>query len=182
MVFSSLHVQAGQHGAQPQVALLEIGHRCHDLLVGGMTAGLLQLHCQVSQLLGMGSVVTHHIFHQRNQFVHRRMGVIMFVTVLMQVIVAVRMLMGVGMFVVMFMSVSVTVVGVLVRMCVGVLVVMFATGDMVVIDVHGIISFTALHLLLLQTDWLLGLEWADGSFLLRGIHNRAYPGSRLFPV
>ena len=68
----------------------------------------------------------------------------MFVTVLMQVIVAVRMLMGVGMFVVMFMSV--TVVGVLVRMCVGVLVVMFATGDMVVIDVHGIISFNVMQI------------------------------------
>jgi hypothetical protein len=110
------------------------------------------------------------------------MGVIMFVTVRMQVIVAVRMLMGVGMFVVMFMSVGVTVVGVLVRMCVGVLMVVLATIEMVVIDVHGIISFTALHLLLLQTDWLLGLGWASGSSSLRGIHIRAYPGSRLFPV
>ena len=107
---------------------------------------------------------------------------VVLMTMLMQVIVAVRMLMGVGMFVVMFMSVGVTVVGVLMGMCVGVLVVMLATGDMVVIDVHGIISFTALHLLLLQTDWLLGSEWASGSFLLRGIHIRAYPGSRLFPV
>lgn len=41
---------------------------------------------------------------------------------------------------------SVTVVGVLVRMCVGVLVVMFATGDMVVIDVHGIISFNVMQI------------------------------------
>ena len=64
---------------------------------------------------------------------------IMFMTVLMQMIVVVRMLVGVGMFVLVFMGVDMTVVGVLVRMNMGVLVIMLATGDMVVIDVHGII-------------------------------------------
>ena len=99
-----------------------------------------------------------------------------------EVVVLMGMAMVVGMGMAMLMAVGMPVVGVLVGMRVGVLVVMLATGDMVVIDVHGIISFTALHLLLLQTDWLLGSEWADGSSSLRGIHIRAYPGSRLFPV
>ena len=52
-----------------------------------------------------------------------------------------RMLVGVGVFVLMFVGVSMTVVGMLMGMCVGVLVVMLATGDMIVIDVHNGISF-----------------------------------------
>ena len=126
------------------VALLKAGNGIHNFMVSCVASGFVQLHGQFRQLLGMGGILAYHIFHQCNQFIHRGMGVIMFVTVLMQVIVAVRMLMGVGMFVVMFMSV--TVVGVLVRMCVGVLVVMFATGDMVVIDVHDIISFNVMQI------------------------------------
>ena len=160
-------------------------HIDHDHIAGGEHNHQhthAHSHCQFRQLLGMGSVVANHVLHQRKKLIHRSVAVVVLMTMLMQVIVAVRMLMGVGMFVVMFMGVSMPIVGVLVRMRVGVLVVMLATGDMIVVDVHGIISFTALHLLLLQTDWLLGLGWADGSFLLRGIHIRAYPGSRLFPV
>ena len=143
-----------QNFCQHFVALLKAGNGIHNLMVSCVASGFVQLHGQFRQFLGMGGIVAHHIFHQRNQFVHRGMGVIMLVTVLMQVIVAVRMLMGVGMFVVMFMSVSVTVVG----MCVGVLVVMLSTGDVVVIDVHNGFSFILLHLLLLRTDWLLGWE------------------------
>lgn len=163
-----------QNFYQHFVAILKAGNGIHNLMVSCVASGFVQLHGQFRQLFGMSSVVAYHIFHQCNQFIHRRVAVMVLVTMLMQMIVAVRMLMGVGMFVVMFMSVGVAVVGMLVRMCVGVLVVMFATGDMVVINVHGIISFTALHLLLLQTDWLLGSGWANGSFLLRGMLSRYF--------
>ena len=91
-----------QNFCQHFVALLKVGNGIHNLMVSCVASGFVQLHGQFRQLLGMGSIVAHHIFHQRNQFVHRRMGMIMFMTVLMQVIVAVRMLMGVGMFVVVF--------------------------------------------------------------------------------
>lgn len=133
-----------QNFCQHFVALLKAGNGIHNLMVSCVASGFVQLHGQFRQLLGMGGIVAYHIFHQCNQFIHRRVAVMVLVTMLMQMIVAVRMLMGVGMFVVMFMSV--TVVGVLVRMCVGVLVVMFATGDMVVIDVHGIISFNVMQI------------------------------------
>lgn len=89
-----------QNFCQHFVALLKAGNGIHNLMVSCVASGFVQLHGQFRQLLGMGGIVAYHIFHQCNQFIHRGMGVIMFVTVLMQVIVAVRMLMGVGMFVV----------------------------------------------------------------------------------
>ena len=52
-------LHAAEHHAQTHIALLEIGHGGHDLLKGGVIAGLVQLGSQIRQLLGMGGVVTH---------------------------------------------------------------------------------------------------------------------------
>ena len=65
-----LDLQAGQHGSQAQIALLEVGNSGHDLLVGYGLTGLLQLLSQCGQLIGMGGVVAHHVLHQCSQLFH----------------------------------------------------------------------------------------------------------------
>lgn len=111
-----LHIHAAEHNAQAHIALFEIGHGSHDLLIGHMVADFLQLICQIGQLLGVGGVVTDHVFHQRHQLFHGgvlTLGgaavavtaavVIVGMVVVMMVMMIVRMLVGVimGMIVMM---------------------------------------------------------------------------------
>lgn len=110
-------------------------------MIGSMASGFIQLHSQISQFLCVGSIVTHHIFHQCHQFFHRGMGMLVSIAVLVQIIVTVRMLMRVGMFMMVFVGMGMTVMSVLMGMYVGVLMVVLATGDMVVINVNGYFSF-----------------------------------------
>ena len=84
-----------QNFCQYLVAFFKAGNGIHNLMVRRMASGLIQLHSQVSQFLGMGSIVTNHILHQRNQFFHRGVGMVMGMAVLVQMIVTVRMLMRV---------------------------------------------------------------------------------------
>lgn len=112
------------------VALFKVLNSCHDLFIGGILAGSLQLLSQLSQLSSMGRIVIHHIAHQRVELRHGcTMGMLMVMMVLVVVVVMlvgmpllVEMLMGMGMLVivlmavVMLMGVSVTVVGVLMGM------------------------------------------------------------------
>ena len=155
MGLPSLHIQAGQHGAEPQVTLLEIGNRRHDLLIGNMAAGLLQLHCQIRQFLGVGSVVAHHVFHQSQQLLHGRMlaggmavaavtlavmAVVMGMALAVEMVVVMGMDMVMGMLVGMLMGVGMTVMGMLMGMGMAVLMVMSA-AKMIVVNMHMHRSF-----------------------------------------
>ena len=98
-----------QNFRQHFVALLKAGNGIHNLMVSCVASGFIQLHSQISQLLGMGSVVIYHILHQRHQLLHG--GVLALagaavamtlaaVAVVMGVTLAVKMLvvMGMGVF------------------------------------------------------------------------------------
>ena len=150
----SLLAQAGQNHAQAHIALLKVGHGGHDLLVSGVAAGLLQLHCQIRQFLGMGGIVAHHVLHQSHQLFHGGMlallaagaalvaalvGMGVLGAMVMEMIMGVGMRMIVGMGMGMLVGVSNTVVGVLMGM--GMLVVMGMTADMIVMQMHGWFSF-----------------------------------------
>ena len=152
----SLSFQTVEDNAQAHIALLKIGHGCHDLLVSSVGASLLQLDGQVSQFLGMGSIVAHHVLHQSHQFLHggmlaggtaaaaatgTAMGVfvvmmIMVMIVMMVVTVVVKMLVGVGMFMVMGMSMNM-----LVRMGMTVMSMLMGMGMIVIVMMHSGFSF-----------------------------------------
>ena len=154
MGLPSLHIQAGQHGAEPQVTLLEIGNRRHDLLIGNMAAGLLQLHCQIRQFLGVGSVVAHHVFHQSQQLLHGRMlaggmamvaaagaivAVVMGVALGMEVVMLMRMSVVVAVSMGMLVAVGMTIVGMFVGMLVlvGMAMVMMLMEMMIVHSINS---------------------------------------------
>ena len=164
-------LQAVQHDGQAHVALLEVGHSGHDLLVSGVAACLLQLACQISKLTGVGGVVAHHILHQSQQLVHGGvltvgaaavavaaavmvvmvvmmvMAVVMIVVMMMLVAVIVQVVVGVGMLVimavgvVMIVGVGVAVMGVLVGMGMSMLMIVAAAAEMIFVNMHGKFSF-----------------------------------------
>ena len=158
MIGSSL-LQAVQDDGQAHIALLEVGHSGHDLLVSGVAACLLQLAGQVGQFTGVGSVVAHHVLHQSQQLVHGgvlavgaaavavaaaamvMMVVMMVMAVIVQVVVGVGMLviMAVGMAVIV--GVGVAVMGVLVGMGMSMLMIVAAAAEMIFVDMHGKFSF-----------------------------------------
>ena len=129
-----------QHFSQHIVALIEAGNCIHNLVVRSVATSLIQLYSQISQFLGMGSIVANHVLHQRQELVHRGVAVMMLVTMLMQMIVVVGMLVRMSVLMMMLVGMGMTVVGVLMGMCVGMLMAVFATADMIVIDVHSIFS------------------------------------------
>ena len=124
-----------QNLCQHFVTLLKASNGIHNLMVCCVISGFVQLVSQLCQFLGMGGIMADHILHQCHQFFHRGMGVVMCVTVLMQMIVVMGVLVRMGMFVLVLVGVSMTVMGMLVGMGMGMLVVMVATGDMIVINV-----------------------------------------------
>ena len=164
-------LQAVQHDGQAHVALLEVGHSGHDLLVSGMAACLLQLAGQIGQFTGVGGVVAHHVLHQSQQLVHGGvlavgaaavavtaavmvmmvvmmvMAVVMIVVMMMLVAVIVQVVMGVGMLVimavgvVMIVGVGVAVMGVLVGMGMSMLMIVAAAAEMIFVNMHGKFSF-----------------------------------------
>ena len=152
-------LQAVQNDGQTHVALLEVGHSGHDLLVSGVAACLLQLACQISQFTGVGGVVAHHVLHQSQQLVHGGVlavgaatlavaaAVMVVVVMMMLVAVVVQVVVGVGMLVivavgvVMIVGVGVAVMGVLVGMSVGMLMIVAAAAEMIFVDMHGKFSF-----------------------------------------
>ena len=66
----SLLLQAGQHGAQAQIALFIVADSGQHLLIGGIAAHFLQLLCKTCQFVCVGGVVICHIGHQRQQLIH----------------------------------------------------------------------------------------------------------------
>ena len=76
-----------QNLSQHTVALVEAGNGIHDLMVGSMATGFVQLHRQIGQLPGMGSVMTDHVLHQRHQLFHGSMGVLMVMMFLIMMVV-----------------------------------------------------------------------------------------------
>ena len=143
MESSLLYIQACQNGGQAHIALFEIGNSGHDLLIGGVAAGLLQLNGQVGQLLGMGGVVAHHVLHQSNQLLHggvlalalaaaaaagTAVGMGVLVALVMEMLVGVGMCVIVVMLMGMLVGVGNTVMGVLMGMGVAVLVVVSAAN------------------------------------------------------
>ena len=162
MVDSLLYIQTCQHGRQAQIALLKIGHRRHNLLIGRVAASLLQLNRQIGQLLGVGGIVTHHILHQRGQFLHRRVlaggvamgtaaATVMAVVMVMTLAVEMVMLMGVGMVVAvgmtMLVGMSLPIVGMLVRMGMAVLMVVSA-AKLIVMNMHLHRSFAFFYIII----------------------------------
>ena len=151
-------LQAVQHDGQTHIALLEVGHSGHDLLVSGVAACLLQLACQISKLTGVGSVVAHHVLHQSQQLVHGGVlavgaaavavaAAVMIVVMMMLVAVVMQVVMGVGMLVAVAVGVAVlvgmgmAVVGVLVGMSMGMLMIVAAAAEMIFVNMHGKFSF-----------------------------------------
>ena len=164
-------LQAVQDDGQAHVALLEVGHSGHDLLVSGVAACLLQLACQISQLSCVSGVVADHVLHQSQQLVHGGvlavgaaavavaaavmvvmvvmmvMAVVMIVVMMMLVTVVVQVLVGVGMLVIMAVGVAVivgmgvAVMGVLMGMSVGMLMIVAAAAEMIFVNMHGKFSF-----------------------------------------
>ena len=165
-----MDVQAGQDGGQTQVALLKIGNSSHDLLVSHVAACLVQLHSQLSQLVGVGGVVANHVLHQSQQLVHggvlavgaaavavaaalvvmvvmMLMAVVMIVVMMMLVTVVVQVVVGVGMLVIVAVGVAVivgmgvAVMGVLVGMGMSMLMIVAAAAEMIFVNMHGKFSF-----------------------------------------
>ena len=121
-----------------------------------MGAGLLQLHSQISQFLGMGGVVTDHVLHQSHQFFQGRvltggaaaaaatgaaMGMlvvvmVMVMIVMMVVIMVMEMIVGMGMFMVMGMGMNM-----LVRMGMTVMSMLMGMGMIVIVMMHSGFSF-----------------------------------------
>ena len=152
MAISLLHIQAGKNHAQPHIALFKIGNSGHNLFKSGMVTGLIQLGGQICQFLGMGSIVSRHILHQRYQFLHGSMRalrtaagavVVTFVGMSMGSSLGMEMimLMGMGMVMLVGMRMGVgmgnTVVGMLMGM--GMLVVVAVAADMIVMLMHSYI-------------------------------------------
>lgn len=125
-----------------------------------MTAGLLQLNSQISQLPGVGGIVTYHIFHQGNQLLHGSvltgrtagsavMGTVVVVMLVgvhravgMDMLMSVRMVMGMGMLVGVFVGMSRSIgVGMLMDMLMGMGMGVLAAGYMIVIKMHDNRSF-----------------------------------------
>ena len=136
-------LQAVQHDGQTHVALLEVGHSGHDLLVSGVAACLLQLACQISKLTGVGGVVAHHVLHQSQQLVHGGVLAVgaaaVAVAAAVMVVMVVMMVMAVVMIVVMMMLVAV--MGVLVGMGMSMLMIVAAAAEMIFVNMHGKFSF-----------------------------------------
>ena len=126
MISSLLLFHGSQHHAQTHVALLKVGHGSHDLFVSGIAAELLQLGSQISQFLGMGSVVANHILHQSHQLFHGGMltlgsaalagtgaamiVIMVMIVVVMMVVIVIVMMVAMLMIVVMVMMVVMFVV------------------------------------------------------------------------
>ena len=155
-IINLLYVQTAQDNAQAHIALFKVGNSGHDLLISGVAADLLQLGGQIGQFLGMGSIVTHHVLHQGHQLFHggvlalalaaaaaaaAAVGVGVFMAMLVQMVMVMGMFVIVRMLMGMLMGMGDTVVGVF--MGVGMLVVMVVTAaeNMIVMDVHGRVSF-----------------------------------------
>ena len=164
-------LQAVQDNGQTHVALLEVGHSGHDLLVSGVAACLLQLAGQIGQFTGVGSVVANHVLHQSQQLVHGGvlavgaaavavaaavmvvmvvmmvMAVVMIVVMMMLVTVVVQVVVGVGMLVIVavgmavIVGMGVAVMGVLVGMGMSMLMVVAAAAEMIFVNMHGKFSF-----------------------------------------
>ena len=153
-------LQAVQNDGQAHVALLEVGHSGHDLLVSGMAACLLQLAGQIGQFTGVGGVVANHVLHQSQQLVHGGVlavgaaavavaAAVMVVMVVMMMLVAVvvQVVVGVGMLVIVAVGVAVivgmgvAVMGMLVGMGMSMLMVVAAAAEMIFVDMHGKFSF-----------------------------------------
>ena len=140
-VMQSFHTQVVQNFSQHTVTLFKAGDGIHNLMIGHMAANLIQLVSQLCQFFCMGSIVTSHILHQRQKFVHGSMAVMMLVAVLMQMIVGMRMFMRMRMLMVVCMGMGMAVM----RMFVGVFVlVRMAMVMMVFVEmmiVHSFFSF-----------------------------------------
>ena len=152
-------LQAVQDNGQAHVALLEVGHSGHDLLVSGVAACLLQLAGQIGQFTGVGGVVAHHVLHQSQQLVHGGVlavgaaalavaaAVMVVVVMMMLVAVVVQVVVGVGMLVIVavgvavIVGVGVAVMGMLVGMGMSMLMVVAAAAEMIFVDMHGKFSF-----------------------------------------
>ena len=152
-------LQAVQNDGQAHVALLEVGHSGHDLLVSGMAACLLQLAGQIGQFTGVGSVVANHVLHQSQQLVHGSVlavgaaavavaaAVMVVVVMMMLVAVVVQVVVGVGMLVIVavgvavIVGVGVAVMGMLVGMGMSMLMVVAAAAEMIFVNMHGKFSF-----------------------------------------
>ena len=156
---SLLYIQRGQNGAQTHIALLKIGNGGHNLLIGGVAAGLLQLDGQISQFPGMGGVVACHVLHQSHQLLHGSvlalaaagstaraavMGMGVGMVMIVQMVMGMGVLVVVGMGVAVLMGVGDTVMGVLVGVGMGMLVVMVMAAAVFVIDMHKkyLVSFS----------------------------------------
>lgn len=156
------YIHAGKNHAQTHITFFEVGHSGHYLLKCSVIAGLIQLNGQISQLLCVGSIVTHHILHEGSQLLHGGMltgacaavavmaavvavlvssavGVKMIVVMGVQMVVLMRMLMDMG----VGGSVCVS-VGVLVLM--GVFVVVEAV-HMIVMQMHSNRSFCFFYII-----------------------------------
>ena len=144
-----LHIQACQHGTQPQIALFKVGNRGHYLLISGVAACLVQLNCQVCQLLGMGSIMTYHILHKCHQLFHGGVltttaaaavatfvAVVVGVTIVVEVVVLVGMRMAVFMGMAMLVGMGNTVMGVFMGVAMFVAVAVIAASYMIVMHMH----------------------------------------------
>ena len=152
-------LQAVQNDGQAHVALLEVGHSGHDLLVSGVAADLLQLAGQIGQFTGVGGVVADHVLHQSQQLVHGGVlavgaaamavtaAVMVVVVMMMLVAVVVQVVVGVGMLVIVAVGVAVivgmgvAVMGMLVGMGMSMLMIVAAAAEMIFVDMHGKFSF-----------------------------------------
>ena len=81
--YISLRTQFLQNFCQHTVTLIEAGNSIHDLVIGSMAAGFIQLHRQIGQFLGVGSIVSNHVLHQSQQLVHGCVAVVVLMTMLM---------------------------------------------------------------------------------------------------
>ena len=119
----ALALQSGQHHGKAHVALLKIGHSGHDLLIGHGVAGLLQLGCQIGQLLGVGGIVAYHILHEGGQLLH-------LAVLAGSAAAAVGMVMATAMFVVMLVIVAMAM-----------LVIVAVATNVIVVQMHKKRSF-----------------------------------------
>ena len=82
--------------AERGIAVGEQAYSLHDLVIGGVLTGMLDLVCQLLQLMGMGGVVAGHVLHQGQQLLHRLALAMRMVMMLVLMGVGVLMGMGVG--------------------------------------------------------------------------------------
>ena len=123
-----------------------------------MAASFIQLVSQFCQFLCMGSIMTGHIFHQCQQFVHGSVAVMMLVAVLMQMIMGMRMFMRMGMLMVVCMGMGMTVMGmfVCVFMLVRMSMVMMMVVEMMIVHKFILLLFWYIFRILKQVGLLRG--------------------------